>query len=131
VTRLAEGKAALKNINPLTEERAVVRGTDLVSELVIYAIGGATVLIEYRRSETEKKVKEAKDAAKEQQYKEEAARNEQRQWTEFQNLERRITLLNEELASLKQEERQRRQLEAAAAAASDSSRHGWWPPWRR
>ena len=40
ITRIAAGKEPLASVTKLPEERAVVRGSELVSESVIYGIAG-------------------------------------------------------------------------------------------
>ena len=117
VSRVAEGKALLKSITTLPEERAVVRGADLVSELVIYSVAGATVYYEYNLAQQKDKAKTEKAAAAE-------ALNEQKQWEAFernrdeiQHLQKRLTLMQEELQLLR--------TEAARESELRRSRRGW------
>ena len=115
VTRAAEGKLQLGSISPLSTERAVAAGAELLSELVIYGTAAVTIAIDFRASKL-------KDEAK----KEEARLNEARQWEEFRHLQQRMTLLQEELQAIRREQRSEQDAAAAAAAAATPpKRRGW------
>jgi hypothetical protein len=49
VGRLSEGKAPLLKVAPLEEEKALARGAETLSELIIYSVAGVTVGLEYSR----------------------------------------------------------------------------------
>jgi hypothetical protein len=97
ITRLSEGKNELANIVPLNEQTAITRGSDVVSELVIYSVAGSTVFYEYRLQKREKLLKEQQEIEAEARRREEARDNERRQWDEFSRLNQRINLLQEQL----------------------------------
>ena len=60
-SRLVEGKS----VRP--QDHAVVRGSELVSEVVIYTVAGATVFYEYQLQQEDKRAKQREaDAADEQ-----------------------------------------------------------------
>ena len=114
VTRLTEGKQALTRVTQIPEEKALTQGADLLSESVIYMIGGATVSYDWMRSRREKEAKKNKEVQDELKRRTEAAANEQRQWDEFRHLQQRITLMQEELWQLRREQQQQQ-------------RSRWWP----
>ena len=120
--RRADGKEQLAHIAPLNATAALDRGAEFFSELIIYSVAGATVVYEYNLNERQKKQKAEQDADKETRRRAEMRVNEEKQWEEFRELNRRITSLQEELLLLRQEQR---------AALIDSppppsSRRSWW-----
>ena len=112
VTRRLEGKKELSRITQIPEEKALSQGADLLSESVIYMIGGITVSYDWMRSRREKEAKKQKDVEAELKRRQEAAANEQRQWDEFRHLQMRITLMQQEILDLRKEQQQRSR---------------WWP----
>jgi DNA-binding transcriptional MocR family regulator len=124
VTRMADGKTSLANISPLNEEKAVAVGAELVSEGVIYTIAGSTVFYEWRMTKREKEQNAAKAAAAEVRRREEQRLNEERQWAEFSHLNKRITLLQEELWLLRRQQEQRER--ESGTTARQKSLLMWW-----
>ena len=98
VERASQGKNPLRSIHPLSEEVAVISGADLLSEVMIYSVAGATVTYEWRNNKRESAEKERKATEAEARRREESRLNEQRQWDEFSHLSQRITLLQEEVS---------------------------------
>ena len=85
VTRAAAGKVQLGNISPLSNDRAVASGAELLGEAVIYSIAGLTVTYEWNKSKRSEAEKERKEEAAEMRRREESRVNEQRQWDEVRN----------------------------------------------
>lgn len=124
VTRQSEGKDALGHITPLNEIAATERGADFFSELLIYSIAGSTVLYEFNVQQKDKERKAEAERAAEMQRIVESRTNEERQWDEFRALNQRITLLQEELWSLRQ--REERRADDEAEQRRWRRRRGWW-----
>jgi hypothetical protein len=122
ITRSSEGKDALHLIVPLNEKAAIERGSYFFSEALIYSISGSIVYYEYYITQRSVKAKEEVAAAAEASRRAEIKANEERQWAEFSELNRRITLMQEELWSLRQREERRRDAELERA----QRRSGWW-----
>lgn len=123
LTRLAEGKVSLAHITPLREQAAVDRGAEFVSEMVIYSVAASTIVYEYQQSASEKKRKEAEAAAEEERRLEANKALEQRQCEQLDMLNKRITLLDEQLWALRQEQAAHR---AAERARGERAAQGWW-----
>ena len=104
VTRASEGKLRLAKISPLTPERAVAEGGDMLAEVVIYSVAGATIAYDYRKNKQKEAAKEAKEDAMERKRIEESVANERRQWDEFRHLQQRITNMQEEIWALRQQQ---------------------------
>jgi hypothetical protein len=119
VERAAAGKVALSNISPLSNDRAVANGAELLGEVIMYSIAGVTVTYEWSKSKKESAEKERKAEKAEIKRLEENRVNEHRQWDELRHLQQRITLLQEELQSVRLEQRQRDQ------AAATATHRGW------
>jgi hypothetical protein len=65
VTRASEGKASLRHVLELSEQKAVERGADILSEFVIYSVAGTTVCYEWNLTRKEKENKAEKEKAAE------------------------------------------------------------------
>ncbi len=115
LTRRSEGKEALTHITELNEKAAVERGANFFSEAVIYSIASATVMYEYSVQQVEQQNKARSEVAAEKRRRDEMRANEERQWEEFRNVNKRITLMQEELWAIRQREERRAEAEAEAA----------------
>ena len=133
LNRIAEGKPMLTSLAPLPEARAVIRGADVISEMVIYSIAGATVYYEYCMSKIKERAKEAAVKAERARHEAAAAAHEAQNWEthdrhrdELRHLEMRITLLQQDLQHMRGE---KAATEAAALAdplaTSNHRRRGW------
>ena len=118
VSRLTEDKAALAKISPLSEERAVAQGSNLLSESIIYSIATFTVVYEYRLQAKKAAAKEAAEEAAEVRRRDEMRANEERQWERFGHLEQRITLQQEMLWNMQ------RKLDSHVEQQQQTRR--WW-----
>ena len=141
ISRAAEGKIYLAHTAPLDEALALDRGSEVLSEGIIYAVAGSTIFYEYRVAQ--RKDEEKKQLAHEelQQRRREAADNERRQWQEFSELRQRITVAEQrlwDLQRLQQQQLEQMQLDRQQhdhelqlqqqAAQRTSSR--WFGRWR-
>ena len=102
VSRAADGKLQLSRIAPLKADAAREVGANLLSELVIYSIATSTIVYEYRMGKIAEAKKATAKAEAEAKRREENRQNEDRQWEEFRHLQRRITMLQEELQEVRQ-----------------------------
>lgn len=98
VERATQGQNPLRSIHPLSEEVAVINGAELLSEVMIYSVAGATVTYEWRNNKRDAAEKERKATEAEARRRADMKLNEQRQWEEFTHLNQRITLLQEEVS---------------------------------
>ena len=118
ISRLAEDHTPLSKITPLSEERALAQGANIMSESIIYSVAGCTVAYEYRLQKRDKAKKEAAEDAAEKRRREEMRANEDRQWAQVRLLEQRITVQQEMLlsmqskldAALEQQQQQQQQM---------------------
>ena len=120
LNRIAEGQATLKRerVARLNEKDALARGADFLAEMVVYAFSAGVVGAEYWMSESSKRAAAAKLAAKEAHQLREKEANEELQWQEFRQLNRKVAELQDRLASVE-----------AQAQRDDAERRGrqrWW-----
>jgi len=106
VTRLSEGKPPLLRVAQLEEEEAVAKGAETLSEMIIYSVAGATVAYEYNLTLKDKKKKEVTERDVELARREANRLNEERQWAEFTELRTRITLMEQQLWTLRKAQAQ-------------------------
>ena len=97
VTRASEGKVRLGSISPLSPERAMRDGADLLSEFFIYGVSSVIVVYEFRKAKLKDEAKERKEEAAEIRRREEHRLNELKQWEEFSRLHNSISLLQDEV----------------------------------
>mmetsp|Transcript_21042 Transcript_21042/g.43048 ORF Transcript_21042/g.43048 Transcript_21042/m.43048 type:complete len:177 (-) Transcript_21042:27-557(-) len=126
VTRLSEGRPPLLKVTPLEEEEAVTKGAETLSEMIIYSVAGATVAYEYNLTQKDKKRKEAAEYEKEMARREAIRLNEERQWAEFTELRTRITLMEEQLWTLR-----KAHAEGSAGSAQAQAGGSGWRNWFR
>eukprot|EP00908_Phaeocystis_cordata_P004695 Transcript_15095.p2 GENE.Transcript_15095~~Transcript_15095.p2 ORF type:complete len:178 (+),score=65.67 Transcript_15095:188-721(+) len=125
VGRLSEGKAPLLKVAPLEEEKALARGAETLSELIIYSVAGVTVGLEYSRQQKEKEQKKADEKAAELARIEANRQNEARQWAEFKALNERIAAMEQRLGALQEAQAQEWERELKARAESGRNK-GWF-----
>ena len=125
VSRVAENKSTLAKITPLSEQRAIAQGSDLLSESIIYSIAGFTVVYEYRLQKRDKASKELAEAAAEAKRRQEMQANEERQWAQFRHLEQRISLLQDMVWTLETQCRTHEELQRQQQQEQQQRRR-WW-----
>ena len=106
-------------IKPLSEDKAITLGSTIFSEVLVFAVGGALIVIEYTRKgwedDEKKRVKEEKSAAKRQA-----------QQARFEDLETRLGRMEQQLeASLRRLE-QSRTAESPPPATPMKQSWRWW-----
>ena len=105
--RLALGKGS-GFVTPLNEKLAISRGADFLSEGIVYSIASITVLYEYRHQQRLKLRSEQAAREAEERRIEAGRQNEARQWDEFRELRSRITLMEEQLWSMRRQQEEAR-----------------------
>jgi len=121
--RVADGKESLSHIAPLNEQAAVNRGSEFLSEFIIYTIAGGTVVYEFNQQQHEKRRKDQQAAEQEARKEADATAQRERNRDELQELRTRVTLLDEQLWHLRQAEAARtaerlgRRLEASGGGS--------------
>jgi len=103
LNRIAEGHTFLKRerVPVINEKDALVKGADFLAEVVVYSISASALLAEYFISKKNSRKAEAKA-------KDEAAKNEARQWEEFRQLNLRLAEVQDRLRAVEEAEEARR-----------------------
>ena len=120
VTILAAGHTRSRiQVKPLEESDALNRGTELISEAFIFTVAGGTIVWEYARTHEKNKLKEAKKAAQEQEYRDYAHAH-------IGQLEARVAEMGAQLARVEASLGELGEGRGASGGGGGGGGGGWW-----